>query len=88
MSSSNNVPVSMMESIAPSVTEWVKAVATLTRADRVHWCDGSVEEKQRLEEQMIERGEMTRLNADTFPDCVLYRSHPQDVARTEHLTFI
>ncbi|HEX2586013.1 MAG TPA: phosphoenolpyruvate carboxykinase (GTP), partial [Steroidobacteraceae bacterium] len=46
------------------------------------------EEKQRLEEQMIERGEMTRLNADTFPDCVLYRSHPQDVARTEHLTFI
>jgi len=77
-----------MDTMSPSVTEWVKAVATLTQPDQVHWCDGSIEEKQRVEALMISRGELMRLNAETFPDCLLYRSHPQDVARTEHLTFI
>jgi len=88
MSLSSSVAVSMTESIAPSVTEWVTKVVALTQPEHVYWCDGSIEEKQRLEAQMVECGELLRLNAETFPDCVLYRSHPLDVARTEHLTFI
>jgi phosphoenolpyruvate carboxykinase (GTP) len=88
MSLSSSAEVSVMESIAPLVAEWVNAVITLTQPAHVHWCDGSIEEKQKLEAQMVDRGELTRLNANTFPDCVLYRSDPQDVARTEHLTFI
>ena len=79
---------SVMEAIAPAVAEWVKVVAALAQPEHVHWCDGSLREKQHLETQMINRGELIRLNAGTFPDCLLYRSHPQDVARTEHLTFI
>src|SRR6185503_13799042 len=33
-------------------------------------------------------GTLIALNARQAPGCTLHRSHPSDVARTEHLTFI
>jgi phosphoenolpyruvate carboxykinase (GTP) len=36
---------------------------------------------------MLEDGTLRRLSRK-WPDCYLHRSHPSDVARTEHLTFI
>jgi phosphoenolpyruvate carboxykinase (GTP) len=42
----------------------------------------------RLRNELIARKELHPLNPDTFPDCYLARSHPSDVARVEHLTFI
>src|ERR687883_520354 len=71
-----------------SVEEWVDEVARTTRPDRVVWCDGSEAEYNRLVEQMVGDGTLIRLNQQLLPNCYLHRSNPQDVARTEHLTFI
>ncbi len=59
-----------------------------TKPDRVHWCDGSDEEFRALRQELVSRGELLTLNPQTYPSCYLYRSHPSDVARVEHLTFI
>jgi phosphoenolpyruvate carboxykinase (GTP) len=67
---------------------WVEEVAATTRPERVVWCDGSEAESQRLREQMIADGTLQELNQKEAPGCTLHRSHPSDVARTEHLTFI
>jgi len=72
---------------ADSVTEWVRAVAALTEPDRVHWCDGSQEEADRLTSALLAAGELTPLHPD-YPGCHLYRSDPTDVARVEHLTYV
>src|SRR5919201_1556396 len=71
-----------------SVEEWVDEVARTTRPDRVVWCDGSEAENDRLIDQMVADGTLIRLNQALLPNCFLHRSNPQDVARTEHLTFI
>src|SRR5919202_5477041 len=71
-----------------SVEEWVDEVARTTQPDRVVWCDGSDAENERLIEQMVSDATLIRLNQERLPNCFLHRSHPQDVARTEHLTFI
>ena len=67
---------------------WVDEVAQLTRPAAMVWCDGSDQEYQRLIERMMSDGTLHRLNQQTYPECYLHRSHPSDVARTEHLTFI
>ncbi|HEV8641831.1 MAG TPA: phosphoenolpyruvate carboxykinase (GTP) [Methylomirabilota bacterium] len=72
-----------------SVTEkWVDEAAALTRPSRVVWCDGSKTEYDALVEEMLRDGTLLPLNPRTYPNCYLHRSHPQDVARTEQLTFI
>jgi phosphoenolpyruvate carboxykinase (GTP) len=67
---------------------WVESVAAKTRPERVVWCDGSEGENARLVERMLSDGTLTRLNPSEAPGSTLHRSHPSDVARTEHLTFI
>src|SRR3981081_2859333 len=71
-----------------SVEEWVDEVSRTTHPDRVVWCDGSDAENDRLIDEMVSDGTLIRLNQDASPNCFLHRSNPQDVARTEHLTFI
>ncbi len=77
-----------MTSKLASLNEWVAEVARLTRPDTIHWCDGSATEDQALKALMVERGDLIPLNAETHPNCYLHRSHPSDVARVEHLTFV
>jgi phosphoenolpyruvate carboxykinase (GTP) len=67
---------------------WVEQTASLTRPERVVWCDGSQAAHDRLVEGMVAGGTLQRLNPREAPGCTLHRSHPSDVARTEHLTFI
>jgi phosphoenolpyruvate carboxykinase (GTP) len=67
---------------------WVESAAAGLCPSRVVWCDGSEEENDRLVEQMLADGTLTRLDPKAAPGCTLHRSHPSDVARTEHLTFI
>ncbi len=67
---------------------WVDEVAGATRPDRVVWCDGSRQENERLVEGMLAEGTLLPLDPGEAPGCTLHRSHPGDVARTEHLTFI
>jgi phosphoenolpyruvate carboxykinase (GTP) len=71
-----------------SVEAWVDEVARMTHPDKIVWCDGSEAENERLIGEMVADGTLSRLNAAALPNCFLHRSHPQDVARTEHLTFI
>jgi phosphoenolpyruvate carboxykinase (GTP) len=67
---------------------WVDEVARTTRPQRVVWCDGSEDEGRRLVDGMVADGTLLRLHPTAAPGCTLHRSHPSDVARTEHLTFI
>jgi phosphoenolpyruvate carboxykinase (GTP) len=71
-----------------ALENWVKEVAALTRPQRIHWVDGSAEENERLIAEMLDSGVLHALNHEKFPGCYLHRSDPNDVARTEHLTFI
>ena len=45
-------------------------------------------ERDELTQLMLGTGDLIELNQATFPNCYLHRSHPSDVARVEHLTFI
>jgi phosphoenolpyruvate carboxykinase (GTP) len=70
------------------VERWVQEVEKTVRPERVVWCDGSALENEKLVEQMVGEGTLQRLDEREAPGCTLHRSHPTDVARTEHLTFI
>ena len=74
--------------VSPEVAAWVASVAKQTTPDRIHWCDGSAAETAQLRKELIARKELAPLNEKTFPDCHIAYSHPSDVARVEHLTFI
>ena len=68
--------------------QWVSQVAETTRPKSVQWCDGSEAEYQRLIREMLASGTLIELNQKEYPACYLHRSDPNDVARTEHLTFV
>jgi len=70
------------------LTKWVKEMTELCEPETIVWIDGSQKEKTRLESQAVSTGEMVTLDPVKLPGCFYHRSHPNDVARTEHLTFI
>jgi phosphoenolpyruvate carboxykinase (GTP) len=74
--------------MADELERWVEETARITGPRRVEWCDGSEEENTRLIEGMLNDGTLHELSPDRWPHCYLHRSNPNDVARTEHLTFI
>jgi len=77
-----------MPSKLEALNRWVDEVARLTQPDAIHWCDGSEAENDALIERMLDSGDLIELNPKTHPNCYLHRSHPSDVARVEHLTFV
>lgn len=70
------------------VNEWVEQMANLTQPEKIVWCDGSEEERERLTKEAISTGEMVALNQDVLPGCLYHRTLENDVARVEHRTFI
>lgn len=71
-----------------ALTDWVAEVARLTQPDRIVWCDGSEEERERFIREATDANILIKLNQEKRPGCYLHRSNPNDVARTEQLTFI
>src|SRR5437868_4027393 len=68
--------------------QWVEQVSRMTRPKQVVWCDGSQREAEQMKEIMLGQGRTFQLNEKTYPNSLLSRSDPSDVARTEEVTFI
>ena len=67
---------------------WVDEISRICTPDAVVWVDGSEAERKRLEKRGVARGQLIPLDPDKFPGSFYSRSKPNDVARTEHLTYI
>ena len=70
------------------VVSWVNDMAKMCKPDQIYWCDGSDDEAKALLDEAIATGVMIPLNPDKRPNSYLHRSNPNDVARTEELTFV
>jgi phosphoenolpyruvate carboxykinase (GTP) len=80
--------VTTLASMNHDVAAWVDEVAKLTLPQSIYWCDGSDAEFDALQRELVADQQLLPLNQQSFPGCVLSRSHPSDVARVEHLTFV
>lgn len=77
-----------------SLERWVDEQAALTKPKSIYWCDGSEAEAHKLIEIGLHKERINgqpifhELNQKVWPNAYLHRSHPTDVARTEHLTYV
>jgi phosphoenolpyruvate carboxykinase (GTP) len=80
--------------MASLVERWVEEQAALTKPGKIYWVQGTEDEMRRLielginEEKTGGNPTFRELNQEVFANSYYHRSHPTDVARTEHLTFV
>ncbi|MCK5325320.1 MAG: phosphoenolpyruvate carboxykinase (GTP) [Woeseiaceae bacterium] len=77
-----------MTTTLQALQDWVDQVAKLTQPDAIHWCTGTDSEADRLVAEMQASGTLSALDQESYPNCYLHLSDPNDVARVEHLTFV
>ena len=53
--------------------KWVEKTAELTKPKAVYWVDGSQAEYDKLCQEMVAGGVLTKLNQDLWPGCFLAR---------------
>ncbi|MFH1246126.1 MAG: phosphoenolpyruvate carboxykinase (GTP) [Candidatus Omnitrophota bacterium] len=77
-----------------ALEKWVDEQAKLTKPKRIYWCNGSEQEAREIikigmeQEKIGQQAVFYPLNQQMWPNAYLHRSHPTDVARTEHLTYV
>ncbi len=71
-----------------AILSWLDEQVKLLKPDEVVWIDGSEEQYAALRKEAVETGEMTLLNQEKLPGCLLHRTAENDVARVENRTFI
>lgn len=74
--------------ISKKVEKWVNEWAELCQPEKIHYCDGSAEENQKLLDMMVSTGMAIKLNETKRPGSYYFQSDPSDVARVENRTFI
>lgn len=67
---------------------WLSEVVSRCQPDRVHLCQGTEEEIQALNQELVKKGFLIALNHKKRPESYLARSSPEDVARVESRTFV
>jgi len=80
--------INMFPTHNKKLEDWVNKMARLCEPADIVWIDGSDEQKQFLEKESVSSAELIQLNKEKLPGCFLHRTAIDDVARTEHLTFI
>ncbi len=77
---------------APTTNEellqWITDAVSLFEPSQVVFVDGSVAERDRLSQELVDAGTLVKLNEEKRPNSFLARSNPADVARVESRTFI
>jgi phosphoenolpyruvate carboxykinase (GTP) len=71
-----------------SVQQWLNGCIALCHPDEVYVCCGDEAEREMLLKKGVRDGVFIALSPEKRPGCYLHRSNPNDVARTEQLTFI
>ncbi|MFH0985166.1 MAG: phosphoenolpyruvate carboxykinase (GTP) [Candidatus Omnitrophota bacterium] len=80
--------------MATPLEKWVAEQAQLTKPSKIYWCDGTEAEAKKLievgmkEELINGHPVFQKLNDKHWPNAYYHQSHPNDVARTEQLTFV
>lgn len=67
---------------------WIKEMVDLCLPEKVHLCDGSKEEYDRMCQLLVNQGVFVPLNTRKRPGSFWCASDPADVARVEERTFI
>lgn len=70
----------------PKLIHWIEEMASLTKPDGIHLCDGTEEESKKLSQEMVDSGVFTPLSKR--PNSFWCHSDVSDVARVEERTFI
>ena len=67
------------------VLDWVKEMEELMTPDKTIWIDGSEGQLRALREQAFATGELTELNQEELPGCVLHQRAAMPDADDEKL---